>query len=313
MRRHRTTARALLLLAAAGLTAGTANARPEPLPKPSPKKPTRPAQPPPATSAPRLIFPVVGAATYSDDFGDARGSRRHEGNDIMAPRRTPVVAVEAGVVKLHTTSARAGCMLYLHGKSGTEYLYVHLNNDLTSTNDNTGRCTGGVAFAQGLRSGAAVAAGALIGYVGDSGDANGGSPHLHFEVHPRGGAAVNPYPYLRRARKALIAVQPGKPFTAALRGKVVDSDIGRLTLNVDQVRFWPGGIKVPKVGRKVALTVPPTTVLTNPLGALLAAVSLDALPTGQPAVAWTAKAKATLRAQLGEPLALATERLVLTQ
>ena len=70
---------------------------------------------------------------------------------------------------------------------------------------------------------------------------------------------------------------------------------------------------MPKVGRKVALTVPPTTVLTNPLGALLAAVSLDALPTGQPAVAWTAKAKATLRAQLGEPLALATERLVLTQ
>ena len=51
-----------------------------------------------------------------------------------------MLAAEAGTVEFHTTSARAGCMLYLNGKSGTQYLYVHLNNDLTDGNDNQGRC-----------------------------------------------------------------------------------------------------------------------------------------------------------------------------
>ncbi|MBA3347874.1 MAG: peptidoglycan DD-metalloendopeptidase family protein, partial [Actinobacteria bacterium] len=80
---------------------------------------------------PRLVFPVLGAATFTSDFGDARGQGGHEGNDIMAPRKALVLAAEAGTVKFWTTSARAGCMLYLYGKSGTTYLYIHLNNDLT--------------------------------------------------------------------------------------------------------------------------------------------------------------------------------------
>ena len=81
---------------------------------------------------PRLIFPVVGPVSYTDDFGDARGSGRHEGNDIMAAKKSLAVAVEAGTVKFWTTSWRAGCMLYLYGKSGTTYLYIHLNNDRTA-------------------------------------------------------------------------------------------------------------------------------------------------------------------------------------
>ena len=137
---------------------------------------------------PPLVFPVLGEATYIDDFGDARGQGAHEGNDIMAPRRALALAAEAGTVKFHTTSSRAGCMLYLNGESGTEYLYIHLNNDLTSGNDNQGTCVPGVAYAKGLKSGAKVLAGEPIGYVGDSGDADGIHPHLHFEVHPNGGA-----------------------------------------------------------------------------------------------------------------------------
>ena len=86
---------------------------------------------------------MLGEASYIDDFGDPRGQGGHEGNDIMAPRRALALAAEAGTVKFHTTSARAGCMLYLDGESGTEYLYIHLNNDLTSgTTTRASACPG---------------------------------------------------------------------------------------------------------------------------------------------------------------------------
>jgi len=113
----------------------------------------------PAAKVPTLVFPVLGVSSYQDDFGDARGQGSHEGNDIMAPRRALALAAEAGTVKFHTTSSRAGCMLYLDGASGTEYLYIHLNNDLTDGNDNQGSCVQGVAYTKGLKNGAKVAAG----------------------------------------------------------------------------------------------------------------------------------------------------------
>jgi Peptidase family M23 len=296
--RHRTTARGILLpllAALLGLTAAGAAARA------------------PSTEAktPQLIFPVVGEATYTDDFGDARGQGSHEGNDILADRRALAVAVEPGRVKFHTTSWRAGCMLYLDGESGTQYLYVHLNNDLTGTNDNRGTCVPGVAYARGLRDGQLVLAGQPVGYVGDSGDANGIHPHLHFEVHPNGGGAVSPYRYLRRAKKLLFAATPGKPFTAALRGKVMAAVDGSLVLDVKQVTSWPGSLRVPNVDREVELSVPPETIVFNPVGAVIAAAQLAGLEPGHPAVAWTLKAKATLAAQLGEPLSLATNRVEL--
>src|SRR5215217_5527435 len=165
----RTTARGLLLTAIALLLgAGVATASPSP-------------------AVPRLVFPVLGTATYIDDFGDARGQGGHEGNDLMAPRRALALAAEAGTVKFWTTSARAGCMLYLYGKSGTEYLYIHLNNDVTKENDNRGKCVAGTSYWPGLASGDKVEAGQPIGYNGDSGDANAAGPHLHFELHPNGG------------------------------------------------------------------------------------------------------------------------------
>jgi murein DD-endopeptidase MepM/ murein hydrolase activator NlpD len=146
-----------------------------------------------------IVFPVLGAATYTSDFGDARPGGRHEGNDIVAPRKAIAVAAEAGTVKFWTTSANAGCMLYLYGDSGTTYFYIHLNNDRGAGNDNRGKCVAGTAYAAGLVEGAHVEAGQQVGFVGDSGDANGIHPHLHFEVHPNGGKAVNPYPYLQQA------------------------------------------------------------------------------------------------------------------
>ena len=299
MRRHRTAARGIslvALLATASLagiaSAGTAG---------------------PAAKVPPLIFPVVGDVTFRDDFGEPRGQSRHEANDLMAAKRSPAVAVEPGVVKFWTTSARAGCMLYLEGDSGTEYLYVHLNNDLTLKNDNRGKCVSGVAYWPGLATGSHVDAGQPIAYVGDSGDANGIASHLHFEVHPNGGGAVSPYRYLVNAQRLLFAVQPGRPFTAALRGKVVDSVAGTLTLQVDQARWWPGGVRVPKVNRQIELMVPPSTEVFDALGTLISSTTATSLKPGQTAVAWTQKQAASIEAALGEPFTLVAEKLVLTR
>ena len=151
MRMHRTTARGALLLTlltALSLAARLGLARAQ-------RSPTRRA-----TGAPSpIIFPVVGAARYIDDYGDPRGQGRHAGNDILTTWRSPAVAAEDGTIKFWTTSARAGCMLYLYGASGTTYLYIHLNNDLTAKRDNRGKCVPGVAYATGLKNGAHVKAG----------------------------------------------------------------------------------------------------------------------------------------------------------
>ncbi len=289
----RTTARgALLTLIALLLTAGAATA---------------------ATTAkvPTLVFPVLGEVTYTNDFGDPRGQGGHEGNDLMAPKRALALAAEAGTVKFWTTSSRAGCMLYLDGDSGTEYLYVHLNNDLTSSNDNQGTCVPGVAYATGSKSGAKVRAGEPIGFVGDSGDADGGNAHLHFEVHPNGAGAVSPYPYLRKAKRLLFAARPGTTFTLALTGTVVTAAGEDLQLSLDQVRSWPGGRKVKQSGQKVGVAVPETASLEgidSPMG--LAFSALELLTKGLPVTVWTEPAKVTLAAQAGAKGALAASRVV---
>jgi murein DD-endopeptidase MepM/ murein hydrolase activator NlpD len=159
----------------------------------------------------QIVFPVVGEVSYTDDFGDARGASKHEGNDLMAPKRATAVAAEGGTVRFWTTSASAGCMLYLYGDSGTTYWYIHLNNDRTLKNDNKGKCVPGTAYAKGLHEGDRVEAGQAVGYVGDSGDANGIASHLHFEIHPKNGKAVDPFPYLQRAQALGGAGIPGPP------------------------------------------------------------------------------------------------------
>ena len=290
----RTTARGLFLTAIALLFfAGAASASP-------------------TAAVPRLVFPVLGAASYTDDFGDARGQGSHEGIDMMAPRRTLVLAAEAGTVEFHTTSARAGCMLYLDGKSGTQYLYIHLNNDLTDGNDNQGRCVPGVAYAKGLEDGAKVAAGEVIAYVGDSGDADGINPHLHFEVHPNGGAAANPYAHLNKARRLLFAAPTGTTFTLALTGKVTNMDGKDLHVSVDRVRQWPGGRKVRMAGRKVPVTVPETAsiegVTVDSSAAAYPALSL--LTKGLTVTVWTEPARVTFAALAGAKGTLAASRVV---
>jgi murein DD-endopeptidase MepM/ murein hydrolase activator NlpD len=168
-----------------------------------------------------IIFPVVGRVSFSDDFGEPRAQGGHPGNDILAARQALVVAAEPGHVSFWTSSVTAGCMLYLYGQSGTTYQYIHLNNDLTRRNDNRGSCVAGVSYAPGLRSGDEVQGGQLLGFVGDSGDADGRHPHLHFELHPGGGAAVSPYPWLLRAERLARPVGDTAPSAGAVSARLV--------------------------------------------------------------------------------------------
>lgn len=259
---------------------------------------------------PRLIFPVVGPSQYFDDYGAPRGSGRHDGIDIVARKKSLAVAAESGTVTFWTTSWRAGCMLYLKGASGTTYLYIHLNNDLTMANDNRGGCKPGVAYTRGLTSGDRVEAGQPIAYVGDSGDADGGGAHLHFEVHPGNTGSVNPYRHLLRAQRLLFAPAPGvDTFRLTMQGKVVGADNGSVALQVDQLRRYPGGLRVTDVKRRVQVAVSDSTTVFSAVGALLAAAQLAQVATGTSAVVWTETQETTLQAQLGAPLALTAERI----
>jgi hypothetical protein len=191
-------------------------------------------------------------------------------------------------------------MLYLYGESGTTYLYIHLNNDVTMKNDNKGKCVRGTAYT--VKNGAKVAAGQQIGYVGDSGDANGGASHLHFEVHPGGGKAVSPYPYLQKAYKLLFTAKAGSPFALTLTGTVVSAEIDRIVVNVSTSQAWPSGLTLTKLNRTLALTVPETTTVQSlsSTGGLRTVSNVTLAAKGDKIVVWTTPAPTTLKAERGD-------------
>jgi murein DD-endopeptidase MepM/ murein hydrolase activator NlpD len=133
------------------------------------------------------VFPLAGTDyTYGDDFGAARHQGAHEGVDIMADRGTPIVAVASGTIIRMTRveTGLGGIYVWLQRDGGTQFYYAHMN-----------------AIAAGLAPGSAVTVGQVIGQVGNTGDARYGATHLHFEIHPGGGAAQDPY-------RDLVAVDP---------------------------------------------------------------------------------------------------------
>ena len=289
---HRTTARGLFLLLLLGVTAGTAAAFP---PDPPPGGPVHPAQ-----AVPRFVFPVVGPARYLSDFGDPRAQGRHEGNDIMSVRWAPAVAVENGTVRFD--SGGWGCMLNLLGDSGAKYAYIHLNNDLTTKNDNRGKCVPGVAFAKGLKSGQRVEVGQHIAYVGDSGDADGIQPHLHFERHPGGGAATDPFRWLNKAPRLLFSAPLGQPVSLSLRGTVLQTTAPEtLRLRLETVRPWPVGPRVAQKGRALTVTVPATATFETARG-YMTTTDLSRLEKGRSLVVWTQATTGTVLTELGRNL-----------
>jgi murein DD-endopeptidase MepM/ murein hydrolase activator NlpD len=127
-----------------------------------------------------IICPVDGGGlNFTDTWGAARsGGRSHQGTDMMAANGTPTPAPTNGQVE-HNSSSLGGTSWYVHGDDGHTYYGAHLS-----------------AYEGGERH---VQAGEIIGYVGSSGNASASAPHLHFEYHPNGGSAVNPYNMLDRA------------------------------------------------------------------------------------------------------------------
>jgi murein DD-endopeptidase MepM/ murein hydrolase activator NlpD len=143
-------------------------------------------------------FPQDAAATYfSNTFGYSKeDGRRHEGIDLMAPKMTPVYAAAGGSVLRVGSSPRAGRYLVLAHHDDWETWYLHLNNDRPGRDD--GRADFDLTVAPDMYEGAGVAAGQLIAWVGDSGNAEGTLPHTHFELHHRN-RILNPYRHLLEA------------------------------------------------------------------------------------------------------------------
>jgi murein DD-endopeptidase MepM/ murein hydrolase activator NlpD len=163
--------------------------------------PTRPAIPPIVRRplpgiAPRLtrkgyVFPVHGPASFTDTFGASRAVVGwHHGEDIFAPIGAPVLAVAKGTVFSVGWNDLGGNRLWLRDEQGNEFYYAHLS-----------------AFSPLAIDGAHVAAGDVLGFVGNSGDAETTPPHLHFEIHPVGllvldyDGVISPYPYLLAWRR----------------------------------------------------------------------------------------------------------------
>jgi peptidoglycan LD-endopeptidase LytH len=126
-----------------------------------------------------MACPIDQPRSFTDTWGDARsGGRSHRGTDILSPMGTPIRAITSGVWDIRPPGRSAGLWAILRGDDGNQYWYMHLQSHTVSD-------------------GARVSAGQQTGTNGDTGNARG-TPHLHFELHPGGGSAVNPYSLLRR-------------------------------------------------------------------------------------------------------------------
>jgi murein DD-endopeptidase MepM/ murein hydrolase activator NlpD len=128
----------------------------------------------------RFVFPVYGDVRCADDFGAARQIGAHQGNDCFAAFGSPVLAVADGTLNRVGTLPISGNRLWLKTERGDAFFYAHLS-----------------AFAPDAVSGRKVKAGTLLGFVGNTGDAEPTPPHVHFEIHPGDKGAIDPYAILQ--------------------------------------------------------------------------------------------------------------------
>jgi hypothetical protein len=203
----------------------TGQDRPPPRPPPTPSQPSGPTAPEPDTAgetvpggpvrvSPEItarltaggyVFPIFGPVSFGDSFGGPRPGVEggwHHGEDIFAPEGAPVLAVGDGTIHTVGFNRLGGYRLWLRDTLGNDFYYAHLS-----------------AYSELAIEGQSVEAGDVIGFVGDTGDAEGGSPHLHFEIHPAAmlglgyDGVVAPYPILVAWRRAEdISFSAGRVF-----------------------------------------------------------------------------------------------------
>ena len=174
---------------------------------------------PPADYTPPfpLTYPIDAPRQFSDTFGTARdgGDRLHQGGDLFAPKMASVLAAASGWVSAVDWSMSAGFYIEVTHAKGWRTRYLHLNNDTPGTDDGLG-----FGLAEGIGVGTSVAAGQVIGYVGDSGNAESSSPHLHFELRMPDWTPVNPYPFvIGRSSPTTLYVLPtltAEPVTSGM-------------------------------------------------------------------------------------------------
>jgi hypothetical protein len=288
---HRTTARALLCLLFLGAYAGTAEA---------------------ASVPARTAFPVVGNVSFINDYGAPRAGGWHQGNDIMGRRHQPAIAFESGRVDKHVGSSIGTCMLYLRGRSGMTYVYIHLNNDLGPNNDNDGGCRNGVSWAPGLRDGDWVRRGELVGYVGDSGDANGIQPHLHFEIRKPGGSPINPYTHLKNSRHLLYprAESNADVSLTFRKAKVIEVRDDAVKIRIRSNELEPHGWRYRYI-RRLLLTVPNEAVVERRTRDGSTTASLGGSAEGEMARVWSVDFVPSWHTQRARPGTLRVERILI--
>jgi len=216
-----------------------------------------------------ILFPLEQRVPWTDTFGAARsGGRTHAGNDLLAPKMTPLLAVVGGEIdwlnltgKLSTYNNLPYYNILLRGDDGNDYFYIHLNNDTPGTDDGLGGIQ--YAYAPGITGGTRVKQGDVIGYVGDSGNAEDTVSHLHFEIHlggyvaagtgmTRPPSAIDPYASLKAAPTLGEWVAAGKPPVSTMipPGSTTTSNPTTTTTTV----------------KTTTSTKPPTTTTTTGVG-----------------------------------------------
>ena len=223
-----------------------------------------------------MVFPVIGDVSYTDTFGAPRsGGRTHEGQDLMGHKMQELVAAADGrIAAVKQGGTLSGNMVVLEGDDGWEYTYIHLNNDTPGTDD--GAAARSDTFGPGIEVGADVVGGQLIGYMGDSGDAEGTGPHLHFELASPDGVTVNAYNALKNATHiAEIAGATSSPIP-----RLAGLDRVGTAIEVSQAG-WPEGASdvVLAAGDQYAEALPASVLAATKNGPLLLTVG-STVPAG---------------------------------
>jgi murein DD-endopeptidase MepM/ murein hydrolase activator NlpD len=192
----------------------------------------------------RLVFPVVGVTKFWDGFGGCRDNctREHHGIDIVTYgwKGLPVVAAHDGtVVKVTYDEGNAGCSVRIRGRDRWETRYFHLNTDHPGS-DVPGYPT---CPAPGIEVGTQVVAGQIIGYIGDSGNAENTVPHLHFELRSPSGYPIDPYRSLKASSKVTFEWLPTDPQEASIElANATNTDTARVVVVVPSTEFHRLGV-----------------------------------------------------------------------